>query len=124
MTDVANADGLQAEADALARRLVQGGALVTGEIVAMQGHTAALDRAGYAAKINAAWQKSLEGILEAGRELIAAKADPDLPHGEFEAMIGSDLLFGASTAQRLMKIARKQQEARAMRTAELLGGAV
>jgi len=50
------------------------------------------------------WQSSLAGILECGRLLLAAK--DELPHGEFLAMVESDLPFGASTAQMLMKIAR------------------
>jgi hypothetical protein len=57
----------------------------------------------WAAQIRAAWQSSLDGILEAGRLLIAAKAA--LAHGEFLAMVESDLPFGPRTAQRLMAIA-------------------
>jgi N6-adenosine-specific RNA methylase IME4 len=59
----------------------------------------------WSGKINAAWQKSVAGILETGELLILAKADEDLPHGEWLPMVESDLIFGKSTAQKLMKIA-------------------
>jgi hypothetical protein len=62
-----------------------------------------LDRQEWAKRIGAAWQKSLDGIFEAGRLLIDAKAD--LTHGGFTPMIESDLPFGERTAQMLMKIA-------------------
>jgi len=61
----------------------------------------------WAERIAAAWQASLAGIFEAGRLLIAAKAD--LGHGEFEQMIETELPFKPSTAQRLMIIARDQR---------------
>lgn len=54
-------------------------------------------------RIAAAWRKTVEGFLEAGRLIAEAKAA--LPHGEFLAMIEHDLPFKPSTAQRLMKIA-------------------
>ncbi len=49
-------------------------------------------------------KRTVQGILKMGRMLIEAKAA--LAHGEFEKMIASNLPFTASTAQRLMKIAR------------------
>jgi hypothetical protein len=49
-------------------------------------------------------KRTLEGVFKLGRMLIAAKAALD--HGEFEEMIAHNLPFDASTAQRLMKIAR------------------
>lgn len=60
-------------------------------------------RQSWANYIDQAWRDTLEGIVETGRRLIAAKTD--LP-GQFEAMIEVDLSFGARTARRLMEIAR------------------
>jgi N6-adenosine-specific RNA methylase IME4 len=65
----------------------------------------------FAAAIEAAWQKSLAGILEAGQLLIEAKVE--LAHGEFLAMIAADLPFKARTGQRLMAVARDQRLANA-----------
>jgi N6-adenosine-specific RNA methylase IME4 len=59
--------------------------------------------AGWADRIAAAWRKSVEGVIEAGRLLAAAKAA--LPRGVFLEMIERDLPFKARTAQRLMAIA-------------------
>lgn len=59
----------------------------------------------WASAINSAWRSTTEGILETGHLLIAAKADPKMRHGQFEAMIQGDLDFDPSTATRLMKIA-------------------
>jgi hypothetical protein len=64
----------------------------------------ATPRVEWTRRIIAAWQKTLPGIFGAGTELIAAKADPDMKHGDFEAMIEEDLPFTPSTAQRLMAI--------------------
>jgi hypothetical protein len=61
----------------------------------------------WAERITVAWQSSVEGILEAGRLLIEAKAS--LPHGEFAEMVESDLPFTPGTAARLMKIARDER---------------
>ncbi len=52
--------------------------------------------------ITAAWRSSVEGIVECGLRLMAAKED--LPHGSFEAMIEDRLPFASSTARRLMAI--------------------
>jgi hypothetical protein len=54
-------------------------------------------------KISAAWQKSVESIIETGLLLIDAKAE--LEHGHFLEMLESELPFGPNTAQRLMIIA-------------------
>jgi Protein of unknown function (DUF3102) len=70
-------------------------------------------RAQWAAEIRAAHKQSIDGILKMGRTLIAAKKA--LEHGAFEKMIGSDLPFDASTAQRLMKIARDPRIRKAAR---------
>ena len=66
-------------------------------------------RARWAEKIAKAWQSSLDGIFETGRQLLAAKGKGGLPHGDFTAMIESDLPFGPRTAQRLMAIAADQR---------------
>jgi N6-adenosine-specific RNA methylase IME4 len=60
-------------------------------------------RVRWAERIAKAWQSSVDGIFETGKQLIAAK--DDLDHGEFSAMIESDLPFGRRTAQMLMKVA-------------------
>jgi Protein of unknown function (DUF3102) len=61
-------------------------------------------RSQWAADIIASHKQSIEAILKMGSTLNAAKKALD--HGEFQKMIESDLPFDASTAQRLMKIAR------------------
>jgi hypothetical protein len=66
--------------------------------------TSRLSRQEYAMRIRHAWQKTVEGIIEAGVCLVEAKKTLD--HGEFEKMIEEDLPFTASTARRLMSIAR------------------
>jgi hypothetical protein len=58
----------------------------------------------WAARITACWRASVEAIIEVGRLLIAAK--DALPHGEFGKM---ELPFSASTADRLMAIARDRK---------------
>jgi hypothetical protein len=45
-------------------------------------------------KILRAWQATLDGFIECGRLLSAAKKDLD--HGEFLAMVDKDLPFGRS----------------------------
>jgi Protein of unknown function (DUF3102) len=57
----------------------------------------------HAKLINTAWQKGVESILATGERVSEAKLD--LEHGEFLAMVESDLSFGPRTAQRLMAIA-------------------
>lgn len=71
----------------------------------------------WVAKIIAAWRSSVGGILETGRLLTEAKAE--LEHGEFEAMIESDLPFGARTTQMLMKISHNSRFAKAKYTSLL-----
>lgn len=61
----------------------------------------------WASRIRAAWQKSVDGIIEVGRLLIEAKEA--LPHGEFIAMVESELPFREHTARRLMAIARDER---------------
>jgi len=68
-------------------------------------------RARWAAEISAIHERvakqTIKGIFEIGRKLIAAKRA--LAHGEFVRMIERELPFGASVAQRLMKIARDRR---------------
>lgn len=63
--------------------------------------------AGWAAKINAAWHSSVEGIIEAGRLLTKAKAD--LEHGQFMLMVKRELPFKQRTANMLMGIAKDER---------------
>lgn len=57
----------------------------------------------WAKKITESWQKSIESILETGRNLTHAKGG--LEHGEWMQMTKSELPFSHSTANRLMAIA-------------------
>lgn len=75
------------------------------------------DIAGYAARIEAAWNKTREGIFEVGRLLIDAKAA--LPHGEFLLMVENDLPFKGRTAQSLMAVARDERLLNAQHIAHL-----
>ena len=59
--------------------------------------------ADFAQRINAAWRKGFEAVIETGRLIAAAKAKVE--PGEFLAMVENDLPFTARTAQRLMAIA-------------------
>jgi len=64
----------------------------------------------WAPRINAEWRKSVEGILNVGRQLIAAKESCE--HGEFlrlfkghENAVSDPVPFGEDAAQQLMKVA-------------------
>lgn len=59
----------------------------------------------------AATGKTVESIIRTGKLLIEAKAK--LKHGDFIAMLRSDLPFRERTAQRLMCIARRPNLANA-----------
>lgn len=61
------------------------------------------DRASWATKINAEWQSSRDCIIRTGLLLHAAKNA--LLHGQWLALLDSDLHFKPRTAQRLMAIA-------------------
>jgi hypothetical protein len=63
------------------------------------------ERTQWAARISAAWQKSVDSIIETGRLLLAAKADPKMQHGEWGTMVESDLPFNRHTAHKSMQIA-------------------
>ncbi len=56
----------------------------------------------WAEVINADWRKSIEGIIQTGRDLELAAAEL---RGEYEAMVEADLPFSKSTAKKLRKIA-------------------
>jgi len=58
----------------------------------------------FSKEIRAAWQKSVEGILEASTALL--KANDELWGADFAEMIEKDLPFTERTAQRLIAIAR------------------
>ena len=65
----------------------------------------------WAPRINAQWQKSVEGIIGVGRQLLAAKEACE--HGEFARLfkgyasaVKEPVPFSLNTAERLMRIAR------------------
>lgn len=85
-----------------------GESLITSTALTAQGPSVAVDSfGGWPARIAASWRASVESVLEAGRLIAAAKVD--LPHGAFLEMIKTALPFGASTAQRLMRIAADER---------------
>lgn len=66
----------------------------------------------WASRINAEWRKSVEGILNVGRQLIAAKESCE--HGEFlrlfkghDHVVSEPVPFTPETAERLMAICSK-----------------
>jgi hypothetical protein len=63
------------------------------------------ERTQWAARISAAWQKSVDSIFHTGHLLLTAKADPKMQHGEWGTMVESDLPFNRHTAHKLMQIA-------------------
>jgi hypothetical protein len=67
--------------------------------------TVITERTQWAARISAAWQKSVASIIDTGHLLLAAKADPKMQHGEWGTMVESDLPFNRHTAHKLMQIA-------------------
>tara|TARA_R110000868_G_scaffold29889_24_gene111143 strand:+ start:795 stop:1859 length:1065 start_codon:yes stop_codon:yes gene_type:complete len=71
----------------------------------------------WAARIGESWGGAVAAVLATGRELAAAK--DALPHGDFLAMIESDLPFTKRTAQMLMKIAADERLTKAQRVSLL-----
>jgi hypothetical protein len=61
-------------------------------------------RAIWTDKIRAAWSDGVGAVCAVGRLLIDSRRD--LPHGQFEKMVETELAFGARTARRLMAIGR------------------
>jgi len=53
----------------------------------MMASSVITERTQWAARISAAWQKSVDSIIETGRLLLAAKADPKMQHGEWGTMV-------------------------------------
>lgn len=66
--------------------------------------TNARTRQQWADIINADWRKSIDSIIQTGKDLAQAKAE--LLHGEFTQMVAGDLLFSQRTANNLMGIAK------------------
>jgi hypothetical protein len=65
-----------------------------------------MGRKEHAARINEAWQKTVDGIIETGLRIHDARTGQHaLPHGTFQEMVRDDLHFTPRTAQRLMAIA-------------------
>lgn len=54
--------------------------------------------------INADWRKSIESIIQTGRDLLEARRQ--LPDGEFSGMVEADLPFSRRTAERLIQISQ------------------
>lgn len=71
----------------------------------------------WAARIAAAWRKSLDGVFETGRELLLAKSA--LAHGQFMRMVETELPFRARVAQHLMQIAQDERLQNAQHAAHL-----
>jgi hypothetical protein len=65
-----------------------------------------LGRKEHADRINEAWQKTVDGVIETGLRILDARHGADaLEHGQFQEMVRDDLHFTPRTAQRLMAIA-------------------
>lgn len=60
----------------------------------------------WAQKITESYSLSVEALINTGRLLCEAKADPDLEHGEWLRLVTTQLPFKERTAQRLMSIGR------------------
>ncbi|HRJ62609.1 MAG TPA: DUF3102 domain-containing protein [Azospirillaceae bacterium] len=83
------------DADATDQRF--GGANILAPVKALES------REDFAAAIAALWRSAQENFIAIGRRLNEAKMR--LPHGEFEAMVESDMPFDTSTARRLRAVA-------------------
>lgn len=57
----------------------------------------------WAGIIGADWRRSIESIIQTGRDLVSAKSE--LPSGEFMEMVERDLPFHGATASQLMRVA-------------------
>jgi hypothetical protein len=57
----------------------------------------------HAARINEAWQKGVDAVIETGMRIIDAREA--LEHGEYIAMVKDDLLVSRQTAHKLVSIA-------------------
>ena len=66
----------------------------------------AMGRKEHASRINEAWQKTVDGVVETGLRILDARHGPNAPeHGQFEKMLTEDLHFSAPTGRKLMAIA-------------------
>ena len=63
------------------------------------------NRQKWAEVINSNWRRSIESIIQTGRDLASAKEE--LPSGEFTKMCREDLDFGPGISKSLMKIASR-----------------
>lgn len=61
--------------------------------------------------ISTDWRRSIDSIIQTGRDLLEAKAE--LSRDEFSQMINEDLYFSPDTAQSLMRIVRHPMVAKA-----------
>jgi hypothetical protein len=57
----------------------------------------------HAARINEAWQRGVDAVIETGMRIIDAR--DGLEHGEYIAMVENDLHFSRQTAHKLISIA-------------------
>ena len=108
-TDSRNPDG-KASACKACVAVPRVGEMVMGQLAAshdVMPTVLANDAGAWALRINARWRQSIENYFETGDLLIDAKAT--LPHGAFETMIETALMFHPSTARRLMIIAKDQR---------------
>jgi len=71
------------------------------------------DAAGYVREISRLWSETRDKFLAIGEYLSLAKEQ--LAHGEYEAMIHSQLPFGKSTAHRMRTIAEAVRDGRLVR---------
>lgn len=63
------------------------------------------------------WRKSIDSIIQTGRDLADAKEE--LPHGQFGLMVENDLPFGDRTARQLMTVATHPAIANRTTTSDL-----
>jgi Protein of unknown function (DUF3102) len=71
----------------------------------------------HAARINEAWQRGVNAVIETAMRIIDAREG--LEHGEYIAMIEKDLHFSARTAQRLLAIASNKVLSKATHASHL-----
>ena len=71
----------------------------------------------WAQRITAAWRQGFDSVMLAGVLLMEAKKQ--LPHGDFLAMVETELPFGRRVAQKLMVIAADERIAKASKLTHL-----
>jgi hypothetical protein len=87
-----------------AEEILSPGDMPTPRLAPLRDPGKLLAREEFAAEIRRAWAESQESFLLIGRYLLTAKSR--LQHGEFMAMVSSDLPFSHQTANKLMSVAR------------------